>query len=77
MAEITETLRVDTSDAKYTVVQLSNGTSHALRNGEEWALYPEGGSVGNLALALANDLLNAQRRIEELTYHLNMAEAHL
>ena len=62
----TETLRVTTADKKFTVIQMSDGTSHAMRHGDAWQVFPEGGSVGNLALALAHDLEAAQRHIAEL-----------
>ena len=63
----TEVMRVDTSDAQFTVIQMSDGTSHALRGNDDWAVYPEGGSVGALALALAKDLMEAQETVKALS----------
>lgn len=65
-------LRVKTADGKYEVVITDEGRcSHALRHGEEWACYPQNGSVGNLCLALAYDLAAARERIQQLNDTVN------
>jgi hypothetical protein len=71
-------LQIATSDGKYTIIAPGDGTSHALRYGEPWQVYPEGGSLGNLALAFAfeltrtrQDLAAAQEEVNDLKLQIN------
>lgn len=65
-----EVMRVDAAGAKYTVVQTDDGLSHILRYGEPWDVYPIGGSVGNVVLALANELMNTREALEIARFEL-------
>lgn len=64
MTAPTET-RIDTCEGKYTVILRSDGTSTALRYGEAWPAYEGCAVLDNLTTALARDLDDARRKLEE------------
>lgn len=76
MSMTKEVMRVDTVGAKYTVVQTDDGLSHVLRHGEPWDVYPVGGSVGNVILALANELMNTRAELAEMVARVNYLEGY-
>lgn len=55
----TELLRVDVADGKYTVIQESDGSLYALRNGERWSAF-----VGNnFVLAMAQEIQSLREKL--------------
>lgn len=64
-----EHLRVSTSDGKYTVIQISDGSLRFLRHGVNWdaANHPQTGFRHvNIISALAYDLQEAREKIARL-----------
>lgn len=70
-----EILNVSTSDGRYTVVLRRDGTSHVLRYGEPWTPFPEGGSVGNVVIALGLEIETLRDDLANLREELDGARS--
>lgn len=61
-----ERFRCSTEDGKYTILQLADGRTTALRHGEPWPAYPPEKLVDNLAFAMALDLHSTRAELDRL-----------
>lgn len=57
--------RINTCEGKYTAVLRADGSSTALRYGQEWPAYAGVHQLDNLTVALARDLQAARAMVKE------------